>query len=56
VDIVGRAGEQARIDAFVEAVPSGAQALLLRGEPGIGKTTLWRRGLLVGHSGDTGHI
>ena len=43
--VFGRAGEQARIDAFLEAVSAGARALLLRGEPGIGKTTLWRLGV-----------
>ena len=44
-DVVGRAAELALIDAFLEAVPSGARAFLVRGEPGIGKTTLWRRAL-----------
>jgi DNA-binding CsgD family transcriptional regulator len=40
--VVGRAEEQARIVAFLGAVAGGAHALLVRGEPGIGKTTLWR--------------
>ncbi len=40
--VVGRGGELSRIDSFVEGVPAGARALLIRGEPGIGKSTLWR--------------
>jgi DNA-binding CsgD family transcriptional regulator len=32
----------ARVDAFVGAVESGARMLVIGGEPGIGKTTLWR--------------
>ncbi len=40
--LVGREAERSRIEAFVAAVPEGARALVLRGEPGIGKTTLWR--------------
>ncbi len=41
-DVVGRDAECARVDSFVEALPHGARALVIRGEPGIGKTTLWR--------------
>jgi hypothetical protein len=40
--IVGREPELGRLEAFVAAVPGGARALLVRGEPGIGKTVLWR--------------
>jgi DNA-binding CsgD family transcriptional regulator len=40
--VIGREAERARVDAFAEAVPHGVQALVIRGEPGIGKTTLWR--------------
>jgi predicted ATPase len=39
--LVGREEELARIDAFARA-GSGARALVLEGEAGIGKTTLWR--------------
>jgi DNA-binding NarL/FixJ family response regulator len=41
--IVGRDAELARIDAFVSECGSAPRALLFRGEPGIGKTTLWRQ-------------
>ena len=44
-ELVGRDRECARLEEFVGSVPHGARALLVRGEPGIGKTTLWRRGL-----------
>ena len=40
--VVAREAERARIDAFLVAVPDGARALAIRGEPGIGKTALWR--------------
>jgi DNA-binding CsgD family transcriptional regulator len=44
-DIVGREPERDRLAAFVDAVPNGARALVIRGEPGIGKTALWRLGV-----------
>jgi DNA-binding NarL/FixJ family response regulator len=40
--VVGRDAELARIDAFVAAASEGARSLVITGEPGIGKTTLWR--------------
>ncbi len=46
--IVGREPERARLEAFVASVPSGARALLVRGEPGIGKTVLWRSAVAAG--------
>jgi len=39
-EIVGREEELAQIDAFLDE--DGPRALLLEGEAGIGKTTLWR--------------
>jgi len=42
VDAVGRESELAAIRAFPLTTPA---ALLIRGEPGIGKTTVWRAGL-----------
>jgi len=43
--VVGRESELARVDAFLAALPQGARALVIRGEPGIGKTALWRAAL-----------
>jgi DNA-binding NarL/FixJ family response regulator len=41
--VVGRHGELAELSKFVSAVQEHFSALVLRGGPGIGKTTLWRR-------------
>ena len=43
--IVGREAELAAIQGFVEAPERAARALVLAGEAGIGKTTLWQAGL-----------
>src|SRR5262245_54400056 len=43
-EIVGRAAELAAVFAFVEEEPE-AGALVLEGEPGIGKSTLWHAGV-----------
>src|SRR5262249_11478876 len=40
--VVGREDEIALLREFVAAVAQGPRALCIRGEPGIGKTTLWR--------------
>ena len=40
-EVVGREQELAAIDAFLDAPPGGPAALLVEGEAGIGKTTLW---------------
>ena len=45
VELVGRAAEQDRLQAFAAALAEGPCALLLHGEAGIGKTTLWRYGI-----------
>ncbi len=42
---MGRDSERGRLTAFVQAVPHGGRALLIRGDPGIGKTALWRWGV-----------
>ena len=44
-DVIGREPELAILDRFLDALPAGAGALLLSGEAGIGKTTVWREGL-----------
>jgi DNA-binding CsgD family transcriptional regulator len=40
--VVGREAELAQVAAFLEAADRGFAALLVEGEPGIGKTTIWR--------------
>jgi DNA-binding CsgD family transcriptional regulator len=40
-DVIGRAAEFREITAFLADTAGPAQALVLAGEPGIGKTTLW---------------
>jgi DNA-binding CsgD family transcriptional regulator len=45
VAVSGRASELAALRAFVESVPDAAAALVLEGEAGMGKTTLWRAGV-----------
>jgi DNA-binding CsgD family transcriptional regulator len=40
-ELVGRDGELARVDAFADGLAAGAAALVLEGEPGIGKSELW---------------
>jgi DNA-binding CsgD family transcriptional regulator len=42
VEPVGRQWELAQADTFLASVPMGPAALVLEGEPGIGKTTIWR--------------
>ena len=44
-DIIGRREELLALEAFLEAVPAGGQALLLEGDAGIGKSALWSEGL-----------
>jgi DNA-binding CsgD family transcriptional regulator len=40
-ELTGRDDDLRRVQLFVEAVPSGARALLITGEAGVGKTSLW---------------
>ncbi len=40
-EIVGRGAELQAVHAFLDRVATGPSALLIEGEPGIGKTTLW---------------
>ncbi|MGZ5287892.1 MAG: helix-turn-helix transcriptional regulator [Actinomycetota bacterium] len=44
-DVIGREPELAILDRFLDAIPAGPGALLLSGEAGIGKTTVWKEGL-----------
>ena len=45
LEVVGRESEIDSVHDFLEAVPGGPVALLIEGEAGIGKTTLWREGI-----------
>src|SRR2546425_12715153 len=40
--IFGRDDEFLRVSAFLDAIPHGPRALLLEGQAGVGKTTVWR--------------
>jgi DNA-binding CsgD family transcriptional regulator len=42
VQLVGRRSEMAGVDQFLGLLPEGPAALVLEGDPGIGKTTIWR--------------
>jgi DNA-binding CsgD family transcriptional regulator len=42
VEVIGRQGEQERVDEFLDMLLEGPAALVLEGDSGIGKTTLWR--------------
>ena len=41
-ELVGREDELGRLAGFVQRVPDGPRGVVVRGEAGIGKTTLWR--------------
>jgi DNA-binding CsgD family transcriptional regulator len=45
LEVVGRESEIDSVHQFLEAVPGGPIALLIEGAIGIGKTTLWRKGI-----------
>ena len=42
---MGREPELAVLQRFLDSIPSAPSALLLSGDPGIGKTTVWKEGL-----------
>ncbi len=44
-ELIGRDGELASVRAFVDKTDDGATALVLEGEAGIGKSTLWLAGV-----------
>ncbi|HYM97795.1 MAG TPA: AAA family ATPase [Candidatus Sulfotelmatobacter sp.] len=44
-EIVGRELELAKVDAFIDAAGRTYRGLVLEGEAGIGKSTLWREGV-----------
>jgi DNA-binding CsgD family transcriptional regulator len=43
--VIGRESELAILTRFLDSIPTGPSALLLSGDPGIGKTTVWKEGL-----------
>jgi DNA-binding CsgD family transcriptional regulator len=43
--LVGREEERRRVEHYVDSVPSGAAPLVIVGEAGIGKSTLWTHGV-----------
>jgi DNA-binding CsgD family transcriptional regulator len=49
VEVIGRRGEMAGVDRFLGLLPAGPIALVLEGEPGIGKTTVWRAAVEAAH-------
>jgi AAA ATPase domain len=49
-EIVGRGVELRAIQGFLDRVATGPCALLIEGEPGIGKTTLWLQAVRAGES------
>src|SRR6266487_4579163 len=46
--IIAREAEVASLDRFLGDIPRGPCSLLLTGEEGIGKTTLWKEALGMG--------
>jgi DNA-binding CsgD family transcriptional regulator len=52
-ELVGREAELEQIQRFLAGAESGPSVLLLEGEPGIGKTTVWREGVRMARG--TGH-
>jgi DNA-binding CsgD family transcriptional regulator len=50
VDVVGRDAELSSVLSFLHLAASGPAALVLEGEPGIGKSTLWLAGVEHGRT------
>ena len=46
-DLIGRSAEQAALADFLDSPYEGTRALLLEGEAGIGKTSLWRAAVSI---------
>jgi DNA-binding CsgD family transcriptional regulator/tetratricopeptide (TPR) repeat protein len=45
VTVIGREAELAAAERFLESLSEGPAALVVEGEPGIGKTTVWREAI-----------
>jgi DNA-binding CsgD family transcriptional regulator len=52
--MIGRADEAEAIARFLDDVPNGPIGLLIQGEPGIGKTTLWLEAIRA--AAEHGHL
>jgi len=52
-DVLGRDSALAAVATFVDAMETAPSALLLEGDPGIGKTTVWRSARMA--AADRGH-
>jgi DNA-binding CsgD family transcriptional regulator len=48
--VIGRETELAAVEAFHDSLRAGPAALFVSGEPGIGKSTLWRAGVVSARS------
>lgn len=46
-ELVGRSAELSALNEFVDSLDRGPAMLVLEGEPGLGKSTLWREGLVA---------
>jgi len=44
-DLIGRGDERAAVETFLDALQTGPAALVISGEAGIGKSTVWRAGV-----------
>jgi len=42
VELIGRDDELQRVQRFLECVPTGSRSLLIAGEAGVGKSSLWQ--------------
>ena len=49
-ELIGRDEELQRAQQFLEAVQTGARTLLIAGDAGVGKTSLWEAALSRAHS------
>jgi DNA-binding CsgD family transcriptional regulator len=52
-ELLGREAELALIGAFFDRSTPGPKALVIEGEPGIGKTTLWREAIRIAETRGT---
>jgi len=48
-EVIGREDELAVVHAFLDRPPGGLRALVLEGEAGIGKSTIWQAGVAAAH-------